>query len=489
MKVLLIAPPFYRLFRYPGTYFPLGLGYVAASVRKAGHDVRILHADYDQVGSAPTYAELIADYPLFRKGLRQRDHPCWKEIAGAVHEFRPDVVGCSAMTVYLESAWKVLEIAKETLPRVTTVLGGPAATANPADAMLRGSVDFAISGEGEIASVELVQALERRDYLGLRNIAGLSWRGEHGQAHSNARGPWIDVNMLERPARGLLSFKEYPADLYGSMITARGCPYHCAFCNSSAVWGQRMRFRSVASVVEEVEATQDRFGTTYFHFFDDVFTVNKRRIQRLLQAIIDRELPIHYWCNTRLDTLDEELLDLLARSGCDNLSVGIESGSDRILRSVNKGMSRSTIEDKLRIVERSGPPWSAFFMIGFPQERVEDLELTLELMRQVNPPRGIVFSIFTPYEGTPLYEDCRRLGLIPKDVDDWSRFSHQSPENYFAPEVPRELFREYVGRAIAIADESGKQAKGLEESRSSIDVLSQTGSTSGTFRAARDEPA
>lgn len=473
MRILLVVPPFYRLFRHSGAYFPLGLGYVAASLRREGHDVRILHADYDRACTTRSYQELIADFPLFRQGLHQQDLPCWNEIARVVRDFRPDIVGSCAMTVYLESAWNVLEIAKSTLPHVITVLGGPAVTANPHSAMLRRCVDFAVSGEGEIASVELMEALERDDLTGLRNIAGLSWRSEDGEPHNNARGPWVNVNTIDRPARDLLSFKEYPADLYGTTVTARGCPYRCAFCNSSAIWGSRMRYRSVANVVEEIEATKDCFGTTYFHFFDDVFTVNRLRTQRLLQLMIDRDVHVRYWCNTRLDMLDQELLDLLVQSGCDNLSIGIESGSDRILRSINKGISRSTIEEKLRILEHSGVRWSAFFMIGFPEERAEDLELTLDLMQQVNPPHGIIFSIFTPYEGTPLYEDCKSLGLIPKDVGDWSRFSHQSPENYFVPDVPRELFGEYIKRAVGIADKSRKHADGLEDSKSSSDGLPQ----------------
>jgi radical SAM superfamily enzyme YgiQ (UPF0313 family) len=365
------------------------------------------------------------------------------------------------MTVYLESAWKVLEIAKNTLPHVLTMLGGPAVTTNPHAAMLRRCVDFSISGEGETASVELVEALERGDSPDLRSIAGLSWRYDNGAPHSNARGPWIDVNTVELPARDLLSFKEYPAHLYGTMVTARGCPYRCAFCNSPAIWGSSVRYRSVASVIEEIESTKDCFGTTCFHFFDDVFTVNRRRTERLLQLMIERDLGIRYWCNTRLDLLDGELLDLLAESGCDNLSIGIESGSDRILRSVRKDISRSTMEERLRILERSGLGWSAFFMIGFPEERVEDLELTLDLMQQVSPPHGIILSIFTPYEGTPLYDECERLGLIPEAVDKWSRFSHQSPANYFTPNVPREIFAEYVARAVDIADRSRKNAQSL----------------------------
>lgn len=454
MRILLVVPPFYRLFRHSGAYFPLGLGYVAAGLRGDGHDVRILHADYDRACGTRSYQELIADFPLFRQGLHQQDLPCWNEIARVLRDFEPDIVGSSAMTVYLESAWNVLEIAKSTLPHVITVLGGPAVTANPHSAMLGRCVDFAVSGEGEIASVELMEALERGDLAGLRSIAGLSWRSEDGRPHNNARGPWINVNTIDRPARDLLSFKEYPADLYGTTVTARGCPYRCAFCNSSAIWGSRMRYRSVANVVEDIAATKDCFGTTYFHFFDDVFTVNRRRTQRLLQLMIDSDVHIRYWCNTRIDLLDQELLDLLAQSGCDNLSIGIESGSDRILKCINKGISRSTIEEGLAVLERSGIGWSVFFMMGFPDESVEDLELTLSLMEQVKPPKGIVFSIFTPYQGTPLYEKCKKLNLIPEDADKWSLFSHQSPENYFIPSVPRDVFGEYVDRAIAIADRS-----------------------------------
>ncbi len=474
MRILLVVPPFYRLFRHSGAYFPLGLGYIAASLRRETHDVRILHADYDPTCYTRSYQELITDFPLFRQGLQQEDLPCWSEIATVVREFKPDIVGSSAMTVYLESAWKVLKIAKSISPQVITVLGGPAVTVNPVSAMLEPCVDFAVSGEGEIASAQLIEALERRDASALRRIAGLSWRSEDGGTQNNARGPWIDVDTIDRPARDVLAFKEYPPDLYGTSVTARGCPYRCAFCNSSAIWGSRMRYRSVANVVEEIEATKGRFGTTYYHFFDDVFTINKRRTKRLLQLMIERDVRIRYWCNTRLDVLDEELLDLLAQSGCDNLSVGIESGSDRILRCINKGISRSMIEDRLAVLERSGLGWSAFFMMGFPDEYTEDLELTLSLMEQVRPPKGIIFSIFTPYEGTPLYEECRSLNLIPKHVDDWSMLSHQSPDNYFTPNVPKEVFRAYVERAIGIADRSRGHAEEVEDSVASRNGPVQT---------------
>jgi len=454
MRILLIAPPFYRLFRYPNIYFPLGLGYVAASLRRDGHEVRILHADNDPASSTQSYRDLITHYPLFLQGLQNTDLPCWTEIAAIASEFKPDVVGSAAMTVYLKAAWRVLEIAKSVSPKVITVLGGPAVTINPRAAMSKPWVDFAVSGEGEVAAMQLVRALERDDPSSLCRIQGLSWRGAKGDIHYNGRAPWIDVDMVDFPARDLLAFKEYPADLYGTIVTARGCPYRCAFCNSPAIWGSRMRYRKPVNVLEELEETKERFGTRYFYFFDDVFAVNKRHTKQILQLMIEREVCIRYWCNTRLDVLDEELLDLMAQSGCDNLSVGVESGSDRILKCINKGISRSTIEEGLAVLERSGIGWSVFFMMGFPDESVEDLELTLSLMEQVKPPKGIVFSIFTPYQGTPLYEKCKKLNLIPEDADKWSLFSHQSPENYFIPNVPRDVFREYVDRAIAIADKS-----------------------------------
>lgn len=445
-------PPFYRLFQYPAIYFPLGLGYIAAALIKEEHDVRILHADYDPSFKSKSHENLFRNYPMFRQSLDSNDLLCWTEIKAAISSFKPDLVGTTALTVYLQSAWKVLQIAKQMSQDITTVIGGPDVTGKPEDSMKSPWVDYAISGEGEFVMPSLVRVLQRRDFSRLQTIPGISYRDGNRVILCKSRAPNVDVRDIPPPARNSLSFKQYPPDIYGTIITERGCPYHCTFCNSPQLWGSTMRYHDIQGVLDEIQYIYERFGTTYYRFYDDVFGLNRNRIKRLLSGLIDRKIQIRYWCNSRFDVLDRELLDLMVKSGCDELSLGIESGSNKILKYVKKNITVEKIKNCLPTLKSSEIGWSAFFIMGFPLETEEDLKLTLRLMEEVDPPKGIIFSIFTPYPGTELYEECCRLGLLPSNVELWSLYSHQSLDTHFLLSIPKSLFQAYVAKAIAIAE-------------------------------------
>jgi radical SAM superfamily enzyme YgiQ (UPF0313 family) len=191
------------------------------------------------------------------------------------------------------------------------------------------------------------------------------------------------------------------------------------------MWPGAVRFRSTENIIDEIKYIIQEHRTRYFNFRDDTFTANKKRAMEICERILDEQLNIVWRCDTRADSLDEELVRLMKRAGCVQASIGIESGSDRILKLVKKGETTEDIRRGIGLLRKHRIPISAFIMIGFPTETREEALTTLSFAKELRVDT-LVLSILTPYPGTEVYDTFRRDGLIPADVD-YSDFYHQSP--------------------------------------------------------------
>jgi radical SAM superfamily enzyme YgiQ (UPF0313 family) len=172
-------------------------------------------------------------------------------------------------------------------------------------------------------------------------------------------------------------------------------------------------------------------------------------------------LNISWGCTTRVDLLDEEILALMKKAGCDYISIGVESGSERMLKIVEKNITVQQVKDAVRMLKKSRIPFEAFFMIGFPDETEQDLEKTFQLMKEMDG-GTVCLSIFTPYPGSAQFDTAQRYGLIPEKIN-WSDYSHQSSENYFVRDISKEEFKEYVDKFSRWVDT--KNAKDLKVNR------------------------
>ncbi len=427
MKVLLIDPPARRFVRCQYPSFPLGLGYVASALMADGHDVEIYDAEW-----GPDFAEamkpvehplldMALNWPRYFEALQTPTHPVWREVEGVIRERRPDVIGITCRVLDLAAAKVVARIARSIDPRVRIVLGGPA-TSTCGDLIWQGEdIDFAVRGEGEVTSVELLRAMERPG-TDLSGIAGLSFRGPSGVVHNAARPVVEDISTLPHPARDRLLYtdrlpRRKVEFMMGEIVSSRGCPYRCAFCAIRSVWGGAgARMRAPDDVVAEILDQRDRYGARFITFWDDLFTANRPRTIALCEQLIARQAGVRWMCLVRANTIDDELLALMKQAGCVQVQMGVESGSDRILRAMRKGIRVDQVRRAAAMIRRAGLSFHAFLLIGVPTETREEMQATMRLIPEIEPD-VVELSVFSPYPGSPFYEELRAAGRL--NEQDW----------------------------------------------------------------------
>jgi radical SAM superfamily enzyme YgiQ (UPF0313 family) len=417
------------------------LAYLAAYLKSQDHTVRIYDAEHGRETSIIPYAEAAKGYQKYLEGLSDEQHPIWQEAEDEVRGFDPQLIGISCPTVKCEAALRIARLSKKINPEVKVVLGGCHPTVLADQVLANKAVDFVIRGEGELPLAQLAKALQ--DKTPLEGIPGLSYKLD-GRTHHHPRQQLIpSLDRLPHPAREALRDAEgYDSEDMGLIMGSRGCPFQCTYCASKNMWGRRVRYRSAQNIIDEIRRVKQQFGTTQFSFEDDSFTTNPKLIGEFCRQLISRRLGISWSAITRINLLSEELISQMKRAGCNHIRVGIESGSDKVLKSTKKGITVEQMRAGAKILHRQGIYWSAYFMMGLPCETEEDILDTVKLMKEIKPDY-CTLSIFTPYPGTEIFEELKQQGLVSEDMD-WSRFSHASPHNYFAPQIPRQRFAELL---------------------------------------------
>ncbi len=454
MRVLLVNPPFMRTRGIAHAYFPLSLGYVGAALRRAGHEIAIYNGESAPEGelrTPPAGAELLKSHQGYIEVLGDRSHAIWQELRSVLTDVDPDVVGINVMSCKFDSAHAVTEIARQQLAGVKVVWGGPHPTAMAQECLLRGGADYVIPREGEVAAVKLIEHIAGSLPF---NKANGAVRWNHHQGTLDHAGPvqyQEDLDAMPFPARDALIFPERRANrALGAVITSRGCPYDCTFCDSKVVWTRRVRNRSPENVVAEVREAYERFGQRFFNFVDDTFTLNKQRVSKICQALGEASMPINWTCTTRCDAINPEMLRQMTAAGCSVVTIGIESGSDRLLKEMKKGITVADVLRAAEMLDAAGLDWHAFFMIGMPRENREDIAATRRLIGQISPGR-IELSVFTPYPGTEEWRVAKEMGLIEEPVD-WARYSHQSADNHFVGGIPENELKQITQEMFELVD-------------------------------------
>lgn len=383
MRILFIDPPFQKFIGLQKYYIPIGLLYLAGELQKR-HDVVVYDADYFPEGKALSYIEQGDKHHLYVEALKNDNHPVWIEIDNVVKELKPDVVGISLISTKFVSGMRIAEMCKK-LGVKRVICGGPLATINPDEVLSNPYVDSVLVGEGEYCFEE---ALKSKKVVSNRIL---------------------DLDTLAFPARDrLYNLHKYtPKDL-GMILTSRGCPFNCNFCCSVRLWGRRVVYRSIDNVVEEIKQVKEKYGTTDFYMIDDSFTATKERTFEFCNK--SKDLGITWTCLTRADLVDEELALAMKNAGCRMVKIGVESGSERILKIMNKKISRQDVIRTSDIFKKIGLKWFSYFIIGTPEENKEDLEQTINFVKEVRP-SYVSFGVYTPLPGTPFYE---KLGVEKK---------------------------------------------------------------------------
>ncbi len=453
LRLLLVEPPFHRLYKdgYGLCKLPLGLAHLAAAAMRLAHvEVRVCNADFHPAPE-PFDARFLAGggWEACRAALDSQEHPAFDALERAARDFGPDVAGVSVRTPTLATALIAARRIRRAAPGALLLAGGPHPSLMGPEMLRHAEFDAAALGEGEATLVELLTTLGQG--RGLETVAGLIARCGGNIVTTAPREPIADLDSLpfpgSLPTEAIVDGPDYPARAFGYVFASRGCPHRCGYCSSRGVWGRRVRFRSAQSVVAELERLAAR-GAGHVHFDDDTFGSTPTRLLALCQALEQARLGLSYSCETHVALVNETSAAALARAGFVTVQLGLESGDDAMLARVNKGFDVPRAERAAALIRGAGMRLEAFFMVGFPDETEASLAATRRLMERLDCDK-LIYSIFTPYPGTPLYERCRDLGLIGPDYDP-SRHNHQSPENAFCPGIAPGRFRALASEIEAL---------------------------------------
>lgn len=449
MKILLIDPPFYRIFGFYNRYFPYGVTSVATVLKEKGHEVAVYDADCNDNPSDMDYTRLPEKYQIYLDSFKDDKNAIWLEVKKTIQDFKPDIVGISIWTTFAASAFHIAKITKEFDYSCPVVMGGPHATVKSEEILsISPYVDYVVRGEGEITVNELISHLENDD-LNLDSILGLSYKENEVIKHNPARNPAKELDKFPFPDRTLLiNEKKYTSEDMGLIMTSRGCPYGCTYCATET---RRVSYRSVDSILNEIRFVKDRYRTNQFSFKDDSFTVNKKRVEDFCDRLIIEKFDINWECNTRVNLVDEDLLKKMKKAGCNSIKVGIESGSERILKEMNKGITLNQVKYVAELFKKVGIHWTGYFMMGVPGETVDDSYKTLNFMYEVEPDFASI-GVYEPFPGTPMFATGIKRDLVKAEMtmDD---FYTTLPNLYYVKDRNRRIDTIDGERFIALEKE------------------------------------
>ncbi|MBU0638680.1 MAG: B12-binding domain-containing radical SAM protein [Planctomycetes bacterium] len=391
-----------------GVYFPLGLGYVSSYVRQHGYRVRFFD---------PNVQRYTAE-----------------QIANAVAEDEPLLVGVSFMTPQFFTARKIVDAIKARTPQIPVALGGAHPSVMPRRTLEEiPNADYVVSGEGELTTLELLNALrDRQDDLSA--VGGLAWRRK-GSIIENASRPLLDdLDSLPPPDRRLIDQTLYHQQRFlsysnrsAAIHTSRGCPGRCVFCASGHKLASAVRTRSIANVMEEIDDLRRRYDVDYLLIKDDTFTLKRTRVREFCAAIKQRHPGLRWHCMGRVNTVDEDILATMKDAGLNDIFYGIESGNDEILKNSCKFITTQQTRRAVEVTAKLGIRSYGAFILGLPGDTRETIEQTIAFACSL-PLTMAGFSVLIPYPGTKVYE--ANYATNGCDSIDYSKFIASTGMHY-----------------------------------------------------------
>lgn len=407
MRVLLIQPNATEETsrEYVSLQYPINLGYIASVLKQESHEVKMLDLN------VMPQTQLIE----------------------TLQKFKPEIVGLTAMTPTIYNAKKIIQQVKSMDNKIITVLGGVHASALPLETMKEiSTLDYLIFGEGERTLIELLKHIEKKKPKDMRKIKGIVFRNK-GKIIKNERRELIEnLDSLPYPARDLVNMELYnKAHVVRGIsrkemkiieiMTSRGCPNQCIFCAGHINYGRRVRFRGYENIIGEIEETIKKYKINHVDIEDDTFTLNKLLVKKLCNFFKRKKLS--WSCNARVDTINYDLLRLMAESGCKMIAFGVEAGNQKMLDKIKKGITTQQIIKAFRYAKKAGIRFvEADFMIGsHPDETLDDVKDTEKLAHKLKSD-FLALAIMCPFPGTEIYEIMKKRNYLYEKTD-WSQFS------------------------------------------------------------------
>jgi radical SAM superfamily enzyme YgiQ (UPF0313 family) len=434
MKVALICPPFKAHEIYTGladsspVLPPLELAYAASYLISKGYQVVLIDAP-------------ASDMTL-------------EDISAVIRKEEPELVGIatnSPIFSFIYSLYsRALELAhviKDINPEIKTLLTGYHPTILPEEALSEDVIDYIILGETEFALEELCLALKNNRCL--HNVAGLGYKEGNDFIINKSRTPLIDLDILPMPSFDLLPMHKYrfasdtPVPVKGFSIRAsRGCRYNCYFCSAPGFWKNHVGTHSPGYILSIMNYLYEKYKLNRFQFHDDNFGINNQWIEEFCRLLGSNKYNFEWECYSRFDLLNEEKLAIMKKAGCRLISLGVEFGSDEILRKI-KGHSKVKIEQGMSLLRKFKIKTRLFFMIGPPSKTEEDIKNTIKYAVKLNPD-VFVATISIPFPGSRFYDEMKDIGMAPN-------FKDRLIPIYESPGDTLGFKKEYLDRMIKYA--------------------------------------
>lgn len=446
-RILLLNPSMEKIYKGSKVqksvagYFPLNLLIVAKPLIEKGHTVKII--DF-----------LVKPYDE-------------QKFVVFLDKFKPEYVGITFTTPLYGEALSILDAVKRHNPKIITVAGGAHISAQAKDALMNSKLDIAVIGEGDFTLLEIVESVKSRK--GYSSVPGIAYKNNVDIVDitgSNANEADMNKAVVFTQKRKLienLDIVPFPAleliDIYDYNIphtisrenpvfpleTSRGCIFGCVFCNKS-VFGRAFRMKSVERVMAEIRKIKN-LGFKEVHIMDDGFTSDREHAKQVCLQLIDEKINLKFNClsGIRADMIDIPLLKLMKKAGFYRVSIGVETGSQRVLDQIGKKMKLSRIEDAVKMIKKTGIEVLAYFMFGLPGETEEDMQKTIDFAKKLSPD-VVKFDIMIPLPDTPIYREWDKKGIIVSH--DWNDYHfHSKRMVYKHPNLSWEIIFKYLHKS------------------------------------------
>jgi radical SAM superfamily enzyme YgiQ (UPF0313 family) len=433
MKILLIQPPIRDFYQTSIRTQPIGLAYLAASLKKNGHEVEILDCQTEtkkSISIPPDLSHLRDFYPFndrspfklysgyYHFGM------AWADIRKRVEDSKADVFGISSsFTPYHGEALEIARIIKEWERRKIVVMGGAHISCDPESVLRSPFVDYAVLGEGEARFPLLLEQIGKGKAKNIERIDGIGYRND-GEIRINPVQSFIqDLDSLPKPARELLDLDRYRLRKKRStmIITSRGCPHGCAYCSGHLVMGTSFRTRTPEAILQEMMACQKQYGIEVFDIEDDNFTFDQERAKQLMNLIIETfgegKIELSAMNGISFASLDRELLRLMKRAGFHTINLSYVSADPSTKERMKRPKSTTGFDRILEEAEQIGLHVIAYAILGMPGQTVKEMVDTLIYLMEKKVLIGP--SVYYPSPGTPLFERCYRESILPSRPVQW----------------------------------------------------------------------
>ncbi len=426
---------------------PIGLLSIAAYLQKAGHQLFI----HDCLG------------PKVPTGNKAN--------ARIILGYQPDLVGFSTTTSGFLDGYELATMIKEAKPGIITVFGGAHVSSMGADLLKnRNNIDFLSIGEGEVTLAELASGND------VSEIPGLIWK-DNGDPVSNPPRIHIkDLDSLPFPSYEKLDGfpKGYNLPLFSyaltpgaTMITSRGCPYQCSFCDRS-VFKQSYRYNSAEYIYDHMQYLRTRFKVRHINIYDDLFTTHRRRITLLCDLLVSKPLGIQFNCAVRVGYADDVLLEMLRDAGCLQVSLGVETGDPQLMEVHKAGVDLGQVRDTVNRIQKKGLRAKGLFMMGLPGDTEESIQKTGNFALSLGLD-DMNMSKFTPFPGAPVWSTITESGTFDED---WRKMNCLNfvflPAGIESNERLEELYNRFVKRFYSDPDWRRKFRKRIWQHKKSL---------------------